>query len=124
MQAVVDLARLQQRGGTRSNAQGGLIPELAKFADPILGRVARDDGSGHRADGSADNPIWTIALPMQSLIGSGVIGAHRVSAREHEHEILRRSGPVLVGGHAGHPRTTDADFPGKPEPRGRWVVTG
>jgi len=70
-----------------------LRPEFAQPVDPVVGRIARDDRGVDGADRYAGNPIRMNTGLAQRLVDSGLIGAKRAAALQHQGDNFK--GKVL-----------------------------
>jgi hypothetical protein len=60
------------------------MPELAQPVDPMLGRVARDQGRIDRADGDAGDPVRLQLGLAECGIHARLVGAERAPTLEHQ----------------------------------------
>ena len=62
----------------------GLGPELVELGQVLFRSVAGQDGPGHSANRSTDDPVRPNVVLVQMLISARQIGAERVPAPKHE----------------------------------------
>ncbi len=84
VQPVVDLPRLEHLGEASARMLGCFGPELPELWEPLLRRIARDDGRRDRPYRCSRNPSRMLASFVQDLVTAGKVGTDSVTTPEHQ----------------------------------------
>ncbi len=76
--------------GNPERRLGDGFPEIAQPLDPLVGRIARNQGSVDRADRGAAQPMHVDLGFMDGLVNAGLICAERAAALQNQRDALER----------------------------------
>ncbi|MEY9429513.1 hypothetical protein ABIF96_006001 [Bradyrhizobium ottawaense] len=79
-------------------AVGDALPEDAQRLEPLFRLVAGDDGGVDRADRDTADPVGLDAGLVQRLIDTGLVGAERAAALQHQRDAIAAFGPPAPRG--------------------------